>query len=83
MTQLARTPKQVGEALRRYRRQAELSQAQLASLAGMRQATVSQIEGGQSASRIETICDLLAALGLEMTIAPRSTSSAADIEDIF
>jgi len=29
------------------------------------------------------ICDLLAALDLEMAIGPRSKSSSADVEDIF
>lgn len=83
MTQLARTPRQLGEALRRYRTLADLSQSQLAATAGLRQATISQIEGGSGATRIETICAVLAALDLELTIAPRSKSSPKDIEDIF
>lgn len=83
MAQLARTPKQLGEALRRYRTLASLSQSQLAAKAGLRQATISQIEGGHDAARIETICAILAALDLELTVAHRSMSSAKDIEDIF
>lgn len=83
MAQLARTPRQLGEALRRYRIKASLSQTQLAARAGLRQATISQIESGHSATRIETICAVLAALDIELTIAPRSKSTAQDIEDIF
>lgn len=83
MSQIARTPKQLGEALRRYRTLANLSQTQLAAKAGLRQATISQIEGGQGATRFETLCALLAALDVELIVAPRSKSSAKDIEDIF
>ena len=44
---------------------------------------VSKIEAGQPGSRVASIFDLLAALDLEMTLAPRTKSSSADIEDIF
>lgn len=83
MDQLARTPKQVGEALRRYRTLAGLSQTQLAAKAGLRQATISQIEGGHGATKVETLCAVLAALDIELMVRPRSKSSAKDIEDIF
>lgn len=36
----------------------------------MRQATISQIETGQGATRIETLCAVLAALDLELNVAP-------------
>lgn len=83
MDQLARTPKQLGEALRRYRALAGLSQTQLAAKVGLRQATISQIEGGHGATKVETLCAVLAALDIELMITPRSKSSAKDIEDIF
>jgi HTH-type transcriptional regulator/antitoxin HipB len=83
MSQLARTPKQLGEVLRRSRTLANLTQSQLAARAGLRQATISQIEGGSGATKIETISAVLSALDLELTIAPRSKSSSKDIEDIF
>jgi HTH-type transcriptional regulator/antitoxin HipB len=44
---------------------------------------ISKIETGQGGVKLSTVSDVLAALGLEMTIAPRTRSSAADIEDIF
>lgn len=83
MSQLARTPKQLGEVLRRCRMLAKLTQSQLATRAGLRQATISQIEGGSGATKIETISAVLSALDLELTIAPRSKSNSKDIEDIF
>ena len=83
MSLIARTPKQLGETLRRYRLRAGLSQTELATRAGIRQATVSTIEAGHAATRIDTITTLLAALDLEFTVAPRSKGSEQDIEAIF
>lgn len=83
MTQIARTPKQLGETLRRYRTLAGLNQSQVAAKAGLRQATISKIEGGSEATKIGTLYDVMAALDLEITISPRSKSSSQDIEDIF
>ena len=83
MNQIARTPKQIGEILRRRRRQTGMSQGELGSRVGLRQATISQIESGHGATKISTICDLLAALDLELTVAGRSKGSSQDIEDIF
>lgn len=83
MTQLARTPTQIGAILRRQRQLADLTQTELARRAGLRQATVSEIESGQGATKIGTICDLLVALDLELSINRRSKSSPADIEEIF
>jgi HTH-type transcriptional regulator/antitoxin HipB len=83
MTQLARTPKQLGAILGRQRRLANLTQTELGRRAGLRQATISEIESGKATTRLGTICDVLAALDLELTVAPRSKSSSADIEEIF
>lgn len=83
MIQFARTPKQLGEILRRQRRLANLTQSELGRRVGLRQATISEIESGHRATRIGTICDLLAALDLELTINRRSKSSPDDIEEIF
>jgi HTH-type transcriptional regulator/antitoxin HipB len=80
---IARSPKQVGGLIQRFRHQRGLSQTQLAELAGLRQEMISKIETGQGGVKLSTVCEVLAALDLEMTIAPRSKSSSADIEDIF
>lgn len=82
-SQLARTPDQLGNALRRVRTLKELSQVQLGALTGLRQGTISQIESGHGATRLDTIIRLLASLDLELLIAPRSRGSSQDIEDIF
>ena len=81
MMQLARTRQQLGAVVRRHRRQREWTQAELAARAGTRQATISQIEGGQDV-RYSTIADVLAALDLELAVQPRSTGDA-DLGTIF
>jgi len=83
MAQIARSPIQLGDALRRCRTLAGMSQSDVAALAGLRQATISKVEGGYAAVRVETIFAILVALNLELSVAPRSKSSAQEIEDIF
>ncbi|WP_339831471.1 helix-turn-helix domain-containing protein [uncultured Parvibaculum sp.] len=83
MAELARSAKQIGTALRRYRRRQKLTQAELARRAGLRQSTVSQAEGGLETARLNTLMDLLRALDLELVIQPRTKGAHSDIEDIF
>lgn len=83
IAELARTARQCGEALRRYRMAKGLSQTQLGAQAGLRQATISQIENGHGATRIDTLCTVLAALELELLVTPRTRDGLEDIEDIF
>ena len=83
MNQIARTPKQIGAVIQRQRRLKNLTPAGLARLCGQRQEKISMIEAGNPGTRIETICALMAALDLELAIAPRSKGSPRDIEDIF
>jgi len=83
MSNLARTPKQLGTVIRRTRRQQGLSQKQLGEKVGLRQETISLIETGNPATRIDTVLAVLAALDLEFKIGPRGKGSAADIEEIF
>ena len=83
MPNIARSPKQLGAALQRARKQKGMSQTELARLAGLRQELVSKIETGQEGTRLSSICALFAALDLEMVIDQRSGKSVPDIEDIF
>ena len=83
MDNLARTPTQLGAVIRRIRKQRGLSQKQLGEKAGLRQETISLIETGNPATRIDTALAVLAALDLEFRVGPRGKVSAADIEDIF
>lgn len=81
MDQLARTPKDIGHAIRRARKQQKLSQQELAIRSGIWQETISKIENGSSGARLETIFDLCAALDLEIVIAKRSQSNTDFLED--
>lgn len=83
MNQIARSPSQVGNLIQKFRKLKGMSQTELAERSGMRQELISKIESGQNGAKISSICDLLAALDLELTIGPRTKSSSADIADIF
>jgi HTH-type transcriptional regulator / antitoxin HipB len=83
MSDLARTPKQLGNLVRRARKQGGLSQSELGDRTGLRQATISEIEAGNAGAKLDSILKVLAALKLELRIAPRSKGAASDIEDIF
>ena len=83
MSDLARTPKQIGNLVRRTRKKRGLSQTQLGDKVGLRQETISLIETGNPATRVETILSVLAALELEFQVMPRSKGTASDIEDMF
>jgi HTH-type transcriptional regulator / antitoxin HipB len=83
MDQIARTTKDLGNVLRQARKARSLTQAELASRAGIWQRTVSNIETSASGAKVDTIFDLLAALDLELHIVRRSKMSPGDLEDIF
>mgnify|MGYP001259503738 FL=1 len=83
MDQIARTTKDLGNVLRKARKARNLTQADLATLAGIGQRTVSNIETSASGAKVDTIFDLLAALDLELHIVPRSKMTLGDLEDIF
>jgi HTH-type transcriptional regulator/antitoxin HipB len=79
MSQLARTPKQLGALIRRQRRKLGLTQGQLGERAGLRQETISLMEAGNPANRVETVLAVLAVLDLELQVAPRSRASLTDV----
>ena len=83
MAELARTPRQIGSLVRRVRKRRGWSQTQLGEKAGLRQETISLIETGNPATRLETILAVLAALDLEFRLAARSKGQPADIEALF
>jgi HTH-type transcriptional regulator/antitoxin HipB len=80
---LARTPEQIGSAIRRARKQRGLNQAALGERAGLRQPAVSFIETGNPAARVDSILALLGALDLEFQITPRSKGGTLDLEDLL
>ena len=71
MTDLARSPEQIGNAIRRARKKAGMSQSDLGEKTGLRQGTISQIEKGHPAAKLETILAIISALDLELKISPR------------
>ncbi len=83
MAKLARNPKQIGSIVQRNRKKMGWNQTQLGERAGLRQETISLIETGNPATRLETLLVVLAALDLEFQVMPRSKGKASDIEDIF
>lgn len=83
MNDLARTPSQIGNHVRRSRKKRGWSQGELGAKVGLRQATISLIETGNPAARLETILAVLAALDLELRVAPRLKGQASDIEELF
>ena len=83
MNDLARTPKQIGSFVRRTRKKRGWSQSELSAVAGLRQETISLIENGNPATKLETILTVLAALDLEFRIGQRSKGQSSDIEELF
>ena len=83
MSELARTPRQIGTIIQRKRKKRDWTQMQLAEQAGLRQATISLMEKGEKPAKLESILAVLAALGLEFRIDERSRGQGSDIEDLF
>lgn len=83
MSPRARTARQIGAIMRRARRNAGLTQAELGVRTGLRQATISKLERGEPATRISTLMDVLSALGLEIVIDERGRGSTKDLEELF
>lgn len=83
MNQSARTAKQIGAIIRRARRNAGLTQADLGKKIGLRQATISKLEKGEPATQLSTLLDALTALGLEIIIDKRGKVSHQRLEDLF
>jgi HTH-type transcriptional regulator/antitoxin HipB len=79
--QLARNASQIGNALRRHRRLLRLTQTQLGERSGLRQATISLLEAGDSDARLSTLTTMLAVLNLELLV--RDRTQGPKIEDIF
>lgn len=81
MRSLIRSQKSLGNAIRRARRAAGLTQQQLGARTNLRQATISNLEKGEGGS-LETLFAVLTFLELELELRARSIS-APPLEDIF
>lgn len=70
---------EIAPLLKQARREAGLSQAQLASPLGMSRATISALEGGRCEEiGFQKLLALLERVGLEIIVAPRKTRPTID-----
>ena len=83
MSELARSPEQLGNAIRRARKKRGMSQSELGEKAGLRQETISLIENGNPAAKLETILAVLSALDLELEVAERKRAFSSAFSKDF
>ena len=62
------TSESLGAAIRHYRREAELTQAELADLTGLNRTYLSQIEQGTETEQMRRLLRILKQLGLRITV---------------
>jgi HTH-type transcriptional regulator/antitoxin HipB len=63
----------LGATIRARRKDLELSQEDLATLARVSVRVLSSLEGGKPTTRLDIVMPVLSALGLAITLAPKST----------
>jgi HTH-type transcriptional regulator/antitoxin HipB len=71
MIHIARTPLHLARIVKGQRSLQNLTQEQLSTRAGLKQATISVFEADAEHAKLETLYKLLGALGLEMVIRRR------------
>jgi HTH-type transcriptional regulator / antitoxin HipB len=62
------TPSSLGEAIRHYRREAGLTQAQLAEMAGLQRSYLSELENGKETEQVKRLLRVLRQLGVRITL---------------
>jgi HTH-type transcriptional regulator/antitoxin HipB len=62
------TPASLGAAIRHYRQQSGLSQAELAERAGLNRTYLSNLEQGKETEQVKRILRILKQLGVRMTL---------------
>lgn len=82
MHQIVRLPSQLGAIIRSERLRRGMTQAELASLTGTQQKTISAIETGSAGTKLDTLLGVIARLALDIQIVPRQRGGDA-IEDVF
>jgi HTH-type transcriptional regulator / antitoxin HipB len=73
MEYVARTPEQLGQILRSYRKQRDLTQQETANKVGIKQATLSNAENDTATTSVETLYKICSALGLELVVRDLTT----------
>ena len=74
MQAIIRDARALGATLRMARTQRNLRQIDLANKVGIRQALISDLERGVAGARLDTVIKVMAALGLDLAVIPRSRS---------
>lgn len=82
MQHVVRLPSQLGALIQSERVRRNMTQTDLANLAGTQQKTISAIENGSSGTKLDTLLSVIASLDLDLQIIPRQRDATA-IEDIF
>ncbi|MBL6989053.1 MAG: helix-turn-helix domain-containing protein [Bacteriovoracaceae bacterium] len=77
----ARSPKQLGHALKRHRIKLKLTQIEVSQRSGVRQANISQLEQGHVGVKLETLFKVITALNLETTVRRRKSTRSKEIRD--
>lgn len=62
------TPESLGQAIRHYRREAGLTQAELAERAGLNRTYLSDLERGKETEQVRRIMRVLRQMGVRMTL---------------
>lgn len=76
------TTKALGIMLRDHRKREEITQAELAQLAGgIKQSTVSNFENNPAAAKVDTLFKLVNALGLEIQIVEKKHPSSLGVDE--
>jgi transcriptional regulator with XRE-family HTH domain len=71
---VARSPKEIGGAIRRRRRDLGLRQVELAKRSKLRQATISALETGEAGTQLRTLFEALSSLDMEVIVGPSASS---------
>jgi HTH-type transcriptional regulator / antitoxin HipB len=70
-------PEQLSAWIKTYRKQHDMTQADIAKLVGLRIATISDFENKPESCKLTTFFKILAALKLQLDVTPRQTASDA------
>lgn len=73
--QRVRTPKDLGQLVRRYRKERRLRQDQIASLSNVSTGFLVDFEKGKETAEIGKVFQVLSTLGLEVVVSPRAALS--------
>jgi len=62
------TPASIGDAIRHYRKEAGLTQEQLAEMAGLQRSYLSELESGKETEQVKRVLRVLRQLGVRMML---------------